>query len=308
MIALPPIRLRPTRFVPPSAPMKQKRVLIGTPLKGDLPKHYVATCIKLTHLNDPDVKFDWIMLDGPSVQVARSEIAAYALKHKFDELIFWDKDVHSVQEGKDNTASAIMRLVDHDADFVCGLYSSRGLQTHWHVNGIEGEEPDPKTGLQKVNRAAIGFSKIRMRVFEKVAKDNPEFTGVLIDPNHAPIVLQEFFPMALQGPNTPRERIAKIRGILKDDLPNKLERLEREAFLVYDQPSEHIGEDYWFCDLAKASGFDVMIDSFMVMSHTGTTDFPIPTPALMQCLSEPWRKEERDAIAAELLKKRNATK
>ncbi len=141
--------------------MPQKRILIGTPLKGDIPKSYFRTSLQMVTAEIPDVKLDWILLDGPAVQIARNEIAHYAVEQKFDELIFWDKDVLAQRNGEDVTASALMRLIGHDRDIVTAVYSSRSLNTHWHVHPIKGEEPD-EAGLQRVERASIGFSKINL--------------------------------------------------------------------------------------------------------------------------------------------------
>jgi hypothetical protein len=37
-----------------------------------------------------------------------------------------------------------------------------------------------------VSRACIGFSKIKLSVFDKIEKDNPDRKAILIDPNKAP--------------------------------------------------------------------------------------------------------------------------
>jgi hypothetical protein len=152
--------------------MEPKKILIATPLKGDIPKSYFKTSLQLATANLPGIKLDWCLLDGPAVHQARNELVAYAFQHKFDELIFWDKDVLAEQLGEDVTSGAIMRLLSHDVDMVCGLYSTRSLKTHWHTHLIPGEEAD-ENGLQKVNRCAIGFSKIKMSVFRRIAEKNP---------------------------------------------------------------------------------------------------------------------------------------
>ena len=72
---------------------KQRRVLIATPLKGDLPAAYFKTSLQMATAAIPNAKLDWVVLEGPAVQMARNEIVAYARQEKFDELLFWDKDV-----------------------------------------------------------------------------------------------------------------------------------------------------------------------------------------------------------------------
>lgn len=282
-----------------------RRILIATPLKGDIPKAYFQTSLQLTAAKLDNIKIDFLMLDGPAVQMARNEIAQYAVDAKFDELIFWDKDIQADIDGVNQTAGAIMRLMSHDKDIVCGLYSTRSLETHWHIDALPNEEPDA-AGLQKVNRSAIGFSKIKTSVFKKLAEDNPDRVAYLIDPNRAPKTVPELFPMGIQGKNTPEGRIKEIKRILgdasrKDLKPETIVSLiERALTIKYDQINLYASEDYWFCDLAHASGFDIYIDTQLIMGHEGRCVFPITTPRLLSVLSEPWRKDELAALKAKI--------
>lgn len=282
-----------------------RRILIATPLKGDIPSAYFKTSLQMAAAAIPGVKLDWVLLEGPAVQMARNEIVAYARDARFDELIFWDKDVLAEQHGQNVTGSALMRLIGHDKDFVCAPYSSRHLDTHWHVHPIEGKNPG-EDGLQEVSRACIGFSKIRLSVFNKIEADNPDRKAILIDPNKAPKACTEFFPMGVVGKNTPESRMKQIRALLGDkelSASAKLQRIEREANLVYDEQNTFLGEDYWFCDLARASGFTIWLDTFLMMGHTGQTTIPIPTLKLFELLKEPWRQDEIKALKQAILDK-----
>lgn len=284
--------------------MSHKKILIATPLKGDIPKSYFKTSLQLATANLPGIKLDWCLLDGPAVHQARNELVAYAFQHNFDELIFWDKDVLAEQHGEDVTAGAIMRLLSHDVDMVCGLYSTRSLKTHWHTHLIKGEEAG-EDGLQKVSRCAIGFSKIKMSVFKRIAEKNPWRKGVLVDPNHPPHPVAEYFPMGLQGEGTPEARIKAILDALEQPAKSHeimVERIRRLATINYDRPNVFISEDYWFCDLVRDAGIDIHMDTLLVLGHTGKMTFPIETPALLEILSEPWRKEEIKAIREGLIK------
>ena len=289
--------------------MAQKRILIGTPLKGDIPKSYFRTSLQMATAKIPDVKLDWILLDGPAVQIARNEIAAYAIEQKFDELIFWDKDVLAQRDGEDVTAGALMRLMSHDKDIVTAVYSSRSLNTHWHVHPIKGEEPD-ENGLQRVERASIGFSKIKVSVFKKIASQNPDRVAVLVDPNKAPKSVPELFPMELKGRNTSEHRIKQIWAALSevknDDALRS--RIERELTIRYDEPNAFLSEDYGFCDLARAAGYDIWMDTLMVLGHQASVVVPIESAKLLEMLSEPWRKEEIAVIKQQMLEAQAAKK
>ena len=289
--------------------MATKRILIGTPLKGEIPKSYFRTSLLMASAQIPDVKLDWVLLDGPAVQIARNEIAAYAIENNFDELIFWDKDVLAQRNGLDVTDSALMRLIGHDCDIVTSVYATRSLDTHWHVSTLPGEVANHQ-GLQKVERASIGFSKIKVSVLKKIAADNPDRVAMLIDPNRAPRSIPELFPMELTGRNTPAYRLKEIKNALaecKND--DKLRaRIERELSVRYDEPNAYLSEDYGFCKLARESGYDIWMDTLMLLGHETKVTVPIETPKLMEMLSEPWRKEELAEIKAQLIKQNQAAK
>jgi hypothetical protein len=289
--------------------MAQKRILIGTPLKGDIPKSYFRTSLQMATAAIPDVKLDWILLDGPAVQIARNEIAAYAIDQKFDELIFWDKDVLAQRDGEDVTSSALMRLMSHDRDIVTAVYSSRSLNTHWHVHPMKGEEPD-ENGLQRVERASIGFSKIKVDVLRKIAAQNPDRVAVLVDPNKAPKSVPELFPMELKGRNTAEYRLKQIWAAMSEVKNDEAlrARIERELTIRYDEPNAFLSEDYGFCDLARAAGYDIWMDTLMVLGHQASVVVPIESAKLLEMLSEPWRKEEIAVIKKQMLEAREARK
>lgn len=285
--------------------MSNRRILIATPLKGDVPKAYFQTSLQLATAKLEGIKLDWVLLDGPAIMQARNEIVAYAMEHKFDEIIWWDKDVIADADGRNQTEGAIIRLINHDADMVCGIYSTRSLSTHWHMEIIPGEEPD-QNGLQKVKRSAIGFSKIRMPVFKAIMDKNPDRMALLVDPLKEPKPVFEFFPMGIQGPNTPEGRMAKIREEI-DRWQNKeitsevaMNLVVRNASIKFDQPNCYASEDYWFCDLVRDAGIPIHIDTMLVLGHEGKAVFPITTPRLLEILSEPWRKEELAALKAKI--------
>lgn len=299
-----------TASVDHRAVSSMKRILIATPLKGDIPRSYFKTSLQLAAAKIPDVKLDWCLLEGPAVQQARNELVAYAFEHKFDELVWWDKDVLAEQHGEDVTAGALLRLLKHDVDIVCAIYATRSLKTHWHMHLIPGEHANEE-GLQKVSRSALGFSKMKMSVFKRIAELNSWRRGILVDPNHPPHPLHEFFPMGLQGPNTPERRLETIRETLGEPAKNNdimVERIKRLVDLKYDEPNVFVSEDYWFCDLVQKAGIDIHIDTKLIMAHSGKVALPIETPQLLEMLSEPWRKDEIKAIKAEMLAQKEASK
>jgi hypothetical protein len=269
-----------------------KRILIGTPLKGDVPKSYLRSAVMVSRLNTADVQFEFVLLDGPAVMQARNEIAEYALTHNFDELIFWDKDLKLEVDGDDRTIPALQRLAAYDKDIVSFIYSTRTLKTHWHLNLMPGAVSDEQ-GLMKAERCSIGFSKIKTHVFRKIAEDNPDSRVTIIDPNRNPRHMTDFFPMGVYGKNTPAGRIERIRAAMEQykDLPGiAYERISEILTERLEEPNMYISEDYQFCLLARKSGFDLHVDTRILMSHEGNVTYPIATKTLKEMLDEPWRK------------------
>ena len=269
-----------------------KRILIGTPLKRDVPKSYMRSAVMVSRLNTADTQFEFVLLDGPAVMQARNEIVEYALKHSFDELVFWDKDLKLEVDGEDRTIPALQRLVAYDKDIVSFIYSTRTLKTHWHLNLMPGTAIDEQ-GLMKAERCSIGFSKIKTHVFRKIAEDNPDSRFTIIDPNLNPRHMKDFFNMGVYGKNTPAGRVGRIREVLDryQDLPGiAYEKIKEVLTERVDEPNMYISEDYQFCILARKSGFDLHVDTKILMSHEGTTTFPIPTAMLKEMIDEPWRK------------------
>jgi len=56
----------------------------------------------------------------------------------------------------------------------------------------------------------------------------------------------------------------------------------------------------------RDAGMDIHMDTLLVLGHTGKMTFPIETPALLEILSEPWRKDEIKAIREGLMKSKEA--
>jgi len=85
-------------------------------------------------------------------------------------------------------------------------------------------------------------------------------------------------------------------------------RIERELTIRYDEPNSYISEDFGFCDLARAAGYDIWMDTLMVLGHQASVTVPIESGKLLEMLSEPWRKEELAIIKQQMLEAQAAKK
>ena len=103
------------------------------------------------------------------------------------------------------------------------------------VANYSGEKPD-KDGLLKVRHAGTGFILIKRHVFEKIAKD---FPGIAYGGDPSPESKRwDFFPMHAKD------------GVYKS-------------------------EDWYFCEMAQQSGFDVWMDTKVQLRHVGKIVYPL---------------------------------
>ena len=269
-----------------------RKILIAVPLKGELSADFTKNLIELARARFAGVEIQFCFLEGAPIQQARNEIVQNARYAGYTELVMVDKDLHvSVDD--------IGRLLCHEsAPFVAGLYCQRSLETFWHVQGLPGEHPDA-SGLMKVHQCAVGFSKIRLEVFDQLERDNPDRFGLLTDTGGGRRRVWEFFSMELVGPNTPAARLRAIKEILNDQLLEvgesaRLGAIAKAASWMSAEPNIHMAEDYNFCAMLRASGIPIVVDTQLVVQHETPIKLPIPTEQLLKMISENWRCEQLD--------------
>ena len=276
-----------------------RKILIATPLRGDIPSYYNKMLIELFCAKIPDIKFAHVYLGGCSVQWARDELAALCLRDNLDEIVFWDKDVKP-------TMTDWMTLLSRDADVVCGIYSRRGVDTYWHLVGDSKNQETRPDGLMRVEKCAIGFSKIKVSVFRRLKEFFPERVYWRADGGAEPAQLQELFPMGIRGPNSYEGKLKRIRAAInsKDAMGHdKADALTmtliRQILADADYSTNQVrGEDFYFCEICQEAGIPVYADPSLIISHTGEMDAPIPTAKLFEMLREPWRQDEVRALRA----------
>lgn len=270
--------------------MKPTRVLIGTPLKGEVTPAYAKTLVEMMSGELPGVEFGHLFMSGTCVFGARDRLAYEAEKGGFNKLIFWDADLKP-------TPADFVRLLSHDEEFVCGAYGKREAQTHWHFFPFTEQEEILPSGLWRMNQAAIGFSVIDLAVFQRIRARYPEQTYKNKEQGADLIQLYQYFPWQIVGPNTPREKLARLKILLDGKLQHAFNATEmlRQIMEVVDGEdfSTNLmqGEDYGFCRLARETGTRIWLDSKLVIPHSGLCDFPIAHDDLIRMTTEPWRQE-----------------
>lgn len=247
-----------------------KKLLIATPLREGASSNYIQELMDVASRGVPGYDVQTIFIAGPSVNFARNEIAYHAVRHGFDELVQVDEDL--MHWGKN-----LPRLMSHDVDVVGGVYcKKRPGKPSWLFTPRpkEGGVTVDDRGLIECSGIATGFLRCRVEVLKKIMRDNPERQfAVKATPQDPVTVRCDWFPMGVWGPGTHEGRLRMIRELLQ--IGADINQIKQAAF-DFEPAGRLLGEDYFFCALARMSGFKVYADLGMgVLPHIGNSAYPI---------------------------------
>ena len=186
----------------------------------------------------------------------------------------------------------LAQLLSHDESIVCALYCHRSLETKWMVTPNNPPSPNREDGLMAVKQSAIGCSKIKLSVFDKLQADNPDRSGVLTDRAGDAKAVWDFFTFERVGLNTPESRLRSIAAMVQAGGSTSNEEIRRILETTYLEDNLHVSEDYRFCQLCEKSGIPIHVDTQLIVQHATEVMLPIPTAQLLDLLKEPWRQEE----------------
>lgn len=266
----------------------KRKIMIATPIKLGLVSSYMAGFVPTIQAHFPGIELEHCILEGPSVNFARNEIAHYAIARGMRELVFIDDDMGW-------TLEHFARLISHsELDVVAALYCKRRPgDPFWLMNDKPGCEPDPVTGLCEVNDIATGFMKIRVdTVLKTIAEKHPELEFYNNPEDGKPVTAFEFFPMGVVGPRSPASRLKVVQAAIQKVTQAGVETATREQLLqcftdmtaalcTPHGPGGLRGEDYMFCHLARECGFKIHADfGAAIIPHIGKVPFPI-TPEMV---------------------------
>lgn len=128
--------------------------------------------------------------DQADIYVARNALAnTFMAQTDFETLIMVDSDIGFSRDD-------LQMLIDSKADFVSGMYPTKGTEGEWLFRELNGEKPNaptiPLSGLRHVKWVATGFLKINRCVFQALidskqcapyggGKCHQYFQGVIAD-------------------------------------------------------------------------------------------------------------------------------
>lgn len=169
---------------------------------------------------------------------ARNRLCADFLASDCTHLLFIDTDlIFSVEH-----IAALVAHAERGIPMVCGLYAKKQRELAWVCNLLdEAQEPDAD-GLQKVKYAGTGcmmFSRQVLEVMRAALKDEIEYDP---DDGDTPGVKWDFFGT----------------GVRK-----------------FGDRRRYLSEDWLFCQRVLEMGYDIWMDTRVVLKHVGEAVYPL---------------------------------
>ena len=289
-----------------------KKILVASPVRGGLSPAYVRATIALLNSTlcrgkDAPYAIDFAWTSGTSVAMARDEIANLLLRRGDDEIVFWDIDL-GVNDPQ-MMVSMFNRLLSHDVDIVGGAYVGHGFPSKFHGAAHDTNQTILPNGLIKMAQIPLGFSKTKKEVFHKIKSAYPYLEYVFKETEmEAPKAgMFEFFPNGVVGPNTGQGKVDRIKKAIKtieaeytidlkqcEDLSIILKSTAAILEIVNDNDYSQnvmLGEDFYFCRLAREAGVELFIDNNLIVPHSTDVRLPVKNQMLLNAIAVEWRWE-----------------
>lgn len=269
-----------------------RKILICTPTYGDFPKPFVnALCAFLT--KDLGAKFDFIYTNATYVEQARDELAMAAINAGFEETFWIDLDMGHRDQGV--ILEQTKRLLSHDVPIVCAQYTTHTVRSNFIGSAMPGAVPDAN-GLLKMQLAPIGWAKIKTDVFRKIRDMTPEAAYTQRNPTQEPKPLHQFFRNGLIGKNTPDGKMNRLKKYVHESLSAGVPLKDSEIVAILDDADYSdqtwMGEDFDFCNRVRAAGFDILMDTHLIIPHGTYLGLPISNADVYYMLQERWRNHD----------------
>jgi FkbM family methyltransferase len=265
-----------------------KKVLIATPLLGNVSAHYLGRIMTL-------LKADWggryefqiQVKTGGSVATARNMAADFALKGGFDKIFWLDKDVG------DQDMNRFLMFVNHmlgrDVDWVSATYAAHIKGTHFHGAEMKGAKPDSR-GLKRMFQMPMGFSVMDVSVLKRIKEKFPLREYTVFESGGVSEKYFRFFHEDIIGPNTAEGKLERIR-MIDTQSPEQYAQLVHKILTDPDTSGNRfLGEDYAFCSLCFDAGIEMWMETTFIVPHEETLCIPIPTEQLAGWMAEEWRQ------------------
>lgn len=289
-----------------------KKLLIASPIRGGVSPSYVKALISLHFskmnkiMGGPNAPYNllWAGTSGTTVNLARDELADLALRETphtkndpFDGVIFWDIDLCHFDSNV--MISMFARLLSHidkpGVDVVAGQYVGHNFLSHFHGATTDNSAGPDADGLMEMSQIPIGFSYISCKALRQIQAFHAhrEYMIKETEKQVSRGKMFEFFPIGVCGPCSAEGKMERLKAIVqKDPTLASVELMEEIAKIVYDSRYETnflLGEDFYFCKLAREAGVKLWIDNALIVPHETNLRLPVKNTELLSALTEHWR-------------------
>lgn len=213
------------------------KLFLALPIYQDVEPWFVISLLEFTKRPPCEVVIKPRIGDS-DISRSRNCLAADFLASDCTHFLFLDSDLIFSPEHID-------RLVGHAKnghDIVAGLYPKKQMELGWVCNILEEPQAEREDGLQRVKYAGTGCLLVSRKVFDVMRAKRPEIEYAP-DEGDAPGVKWDFF----------------AKGVYR--FPCGLRR--------------YLSEDWFFCQAALDLGFDIWMDTSIVLKHVGKAIYPL---------------------------------
>jgi hypothetical protein len=254
----------------------KRRVLITCSSPRGVPYWWFSSYDKTLSLNHPDYDFEFAMEAGHNaINLARNIAAKAAIDEDYWKIVQIDTDQFWEPHH-------LVRLVSHDEDIVGALYCKKHPgKVKWVA--IKKANASPRgDGLLAADYIGTGMFCTTIAALKKIVAFFPEREFLYDDEAGNPHTMTELFPIGLVGPNTAAGRLSRIKKLLSDNRkedgtysPGVLNVIETILTSRDGLMARLLGEDYWFCHLARKAGIPIWLDTKCIVGHVGDIVYPI---------------------------------
>lgn len=183
---------------------------------------------------------------------ARNELARQFLDSKASHLLFIDADIGF-------SASIVSKALRHDTDILCHPYPSK------HIAWQQLSEASAGQSADQLARAGLSY---HIHLPEGPFDINDGLTEVLQAPTGCMIIKRVVFERIMQQmPELQYQRRTTLHGT------SRVDSLWGFFDLANDDNGHRLGEDYAFCNRARATGSSLYADISEDISHVGKMEF-----------------------------------
>lgn len=213
------------------------KLFLALPVYGGINPYFASSLLTLATHRPRPIGIDPRLCIGDSlVSRARNKLCAEFLESDCTHLLFLDSDLVF-------SPGQIFRLARHaekGRDIVAGLYPKKQLELGWVCNMLEEDGEPDADGLQRVKYAGTGCLMFSRAVLERMRAEYPE---IEYDPDDGESGLKwDFFATGVRN---------------------------------FDGRRRYLSEDWMFCQRALDLGFDIWMDTQVVLKHVGEFIYPL---------------------------------